>query len=410
MSDAVQSIDRAAGDRARPAPTGAAKRAPLCYVVDQEPGVRRFVSAVLDELGLKVAKFDNGAPMLESALRTPPDIIFVDFGLSSAEWTKSIDVLCTARIGCPVQLMSGLNAILVEDARRSGERRGLRMLPVLTKPLRREAIRQVVDGLKLRRDLLSTQKVPLIEVLKNGSLELWYQPKADLASKRLVGAEAFVRARHPDHGALPPECFLDGASEADLLTLTEHVLLTTLRDGRAFADFGAPMTLSINVPVSALAKLPIVTIVREERPKNGNWPGLILEITEDEIIPDVLLAHEIAKVLQPLGVGIAVDDFGAAYGSLVRMKDLPFVELKIDRSYVADCNIDRVSAGLCESVIELAHRFGIKAVGEGIETRLELKTLADMGCDLGQGFLFARPMQREKFAVLVQHRLDSGQA
>src|SRR5262249_31009525 len=155
----------------------------------------------------------------------------------------------------------------------------------------------------------------------------------------------------PTRGVLGPGAFLPGADEQTMLALTERVILTALRDWETFAAIGTSVKLSVNVPVSALLRLPLEAILREERPRAENWPGLIMEVTEDEIIHDLKIANEVADALRQFNCTLALDDFGAGYSSLARLRQLPFSELKIDRSYVSNCHIDRVNAGLCETII-----------------------------------------------------------
>ncbi len=248
-------------------------------------------------------------------------------------------------------------------------------------------------------------KVTLADVLRRDWFELWYQPKIDLRDKRLVGAEALVRARRPDGSVISPGSFLPGAGEAEMLTLTERVILTAMRDFEECAAQGATLKLSVNVPASAFVKLPIAQMLREERPAAANWPGLILEVTEDEVMHDLKIAQEIADELRALHCSLALDDFGAGYSSLARLRQLPFSELKIDRSYVTDCHTDKVNAGLCETIVELAKRFDLKTVAEGIETPHESHKLQGIGCDIGQGYLFAKPMAKEQFIGLLGRRL-----
>src|SRR5581483_2326539 len=131
---------------------------------------------------------------------------------------------------------------------------------------------------------------------------------------------ALVRARHPERGLIPPGLFLPGASEAQMLALTERVILTSLRDWEACAEYGVSVKLSVNVPVTALVKLPIAQMLREERPKAANWPGLIMEVTEDEIIHDLEIANEVADALNEFHCTLAIDDFGAGYSSLARLR------------------------------------------------------------------------------------------
>ena len=237
-------------------------------------------------------------------------------------------------------------------------------------------------------------KITLADVLANGWFELWYQPKIELKTMRLYGAEALVRARHPQRGVLPPGVFLPGAGENDMLALTERVILTALHDWDDFAATGLALKIAVNVPVSALVKLPISTMVREERPAAESWPGLILEVTEDEVIRDLKLANDAADELRAARCSLALDDFGAGYSSIARLKQLPFSEFKIDRAYVINCHTDRVNAGLCEMFVELAKRFGLKTVAEGIELTHESHKLQALGCDVGQGYLYAKPMSK----------------
>jgi EAL domain-containing protein (putative c-di-GMP-specific phosphodiesterase class I) len=222
---------------------------------------------------------------------------------------------------------------------------------------------------------------------------------------RMVGAEGLVRARHPARGVLSPAVFLPGASEDDMLALTERVIISALRDWEACAAHGMSMKLSVNVPVSALVKLPIATILREQRPGASNWPGLILEVTEDEIIHDLKIANDVADALRAFNCTLALDDFGAGYSSLARLRQLPFSELKIDRSYVTNCHVDRVNAGLCETIVELGRRFGLKTVAEGIETTHESHKLQGIGCQIGQGYLFAKPMSKAQLIGIMRRRL-----
>ena len=139
-----------------------------------------------------------------------------------------------------------------------------------------------------------------------------------------------------------------------MLALTERVIVKALNDWDDFAANGLSLKIAVNVPVSALVQLPISTMVREQRPAADSWPGLILEVTEDEIIRDLKLANEAADELQAARCSLALDDFGAGYSSIARLKQLPFSELKIDRAYVTNCHTDRVNAGLCEMFVELA--------------------------------------------------------
>jgi EAL domain-containing protein (putative c-di-GMP-specific phosphodiesterase class I) len=146
--------------------------------------------------------------------------------------------------------------------------------------------------------------------------------------------------------------------------------------------------------------------VREYRPDPEGWPGLIIDLTEEQVVKDVSLACDIAKELGRYNVRLAIDDFGRAYSSLTKVKELPFAEMKLDRSFVTDCGTDKVNAPICKTVIDLAHSFGALAVGIGIEKASELTALVSMGCDLGQGFLLGQPMPAERFIALLKQRAN----
>ncbi len=249
-------------------------------------------------------------------------------------------------------------------------------------------------------------RIAIAEALRNNWFEIWYQPKIDLKRKCLAGAEALARIRHPQLGVLLPGSFLPDVDEDSIAELAQHALLATLFDWTMFEEAGFNLHLAINVPVSVLLKLPIPRLVAEYRPKSARWPGLILEVTEDQIVRDIALAKEIATQLRVSGITIAIDDFGAGYSSFSSLRELPFAELKIDHSFVMACSTDATNAAICQTAIDLAHRFGSAAVAEGVESAADLQALMVMGCDFGQGVLIAPPMPKERFLELLRQRLN----
>jgi EAL domain-containing protein (putative c-di-GMP-specific phosphodiesterase class I) len=164
------------------------------------------------------------------------------------------------------------------------------------------------------------------------------------------------------------------------------------------------------VPANAFVQLPITQLIKELRPKSTEWPGLILEVTEDQVVNDLKMANEVANELRSLNCSLAIDDFGAGYSSLARLRQLPFSELKIDRAYVTDCDSDKTNAGMLETIVEMAHRFGLKTVAEGIETPHESHKLQGLGCSIGQGYLFAKPMAKEDFFAKIERHTGQRRA
>ncbi|HZV05696.1 MAG TPA: EAL domain-containing protein [Gemmataceae bacterium] len=248
-------------------------------------------------------------------------------------------------------------------------------------------------------------RIDITEALRQHWFEIWYQPKIDLRLKCLAGAEALPRLRHPDFGVLAPGSFVPQIDADAVTALAEHAVQAALRDWIMFADAGFNLHLSVNVPASVLSRLPMAQLVAESRPKAEEWPGLIVEVAEDQIVRDIAQAKEIAQQLLASHVAIAIDDFGAGYSSLSSLRDLPFAELKLNCGFVGGCATDATNAAICQTAIDLAHRFGSAAVAEGIERTADLQALMVMGCDFGQGALIAPPMPKQDFLDLLRQRL-----
>ena len=225
----------------------------------------------------------------------------------------------------------------------------------------------------------------------------------------IAGAEALLRGRHPEYGILPPAELLPPPGDPLYQDLSRFVLRRAMSDWRHFAENGLPLKLSVNIPVSVINAPDFISVVRELLPRDPLFPGLVIEVTEDEVIIDTAQVKEIATQLKLYNTWISIDDFGAAFSSLARLIDLPCVELKMDRSFVADCAVDEGKRSLCQSAIDLAHRFHAMVCAEGVEKVEDLDVLIGMGCDLAQGYLFARPMHPDNLVKLLLSRPQAGQ-
>jgi EAL domain-containing protein (putative c-di-GMP-specific phosphodiesterase class I) len=258
--------------------------------------------------------------------------------------------------------------------------------------------------------------------LRSDRIEFWYQPKIDLRHKRLVGVEAFARLRNIDGQVVAAGELLRGASSASVLALTERALISALKTSVNLCEIGVDVRLAVNVSIAALTKLPVVDIVRKYRPHGGKCMSLVFDISERQVLSSV---DEIAKIsgqLRRCGFSVAVDDFGASvvstleqpeiwneriertFDAIAQLKDVQFSELKLDRSLVKDCSKDDRRREICKHIIDLAHNFGSTAVAVGIERSSELKTMQELRCDIGQGYLFGRPMSEERFLMLLWDR------
>lgn len=388
----------------------------VCFVVDDEPGIQNIISLAAKGFGLQVECFRTAAKAIAALESFNPSLVFLDVSLEGSDAIDVIRGFGANGFRGTVQLMSGKDPVTIEEVRRVGERHALLMLPPLHKPFRLDHVRSVIKAhVELPAPKLNNgqtrvaaaendTRIDLDAMLRKNCLEVWYQPKIDLKKMQLAGVEALVRCRHPERGLLAPAAFLPHADENLMLRLTEKVLLTALGDWPKLAQVGFPVIVAVNVPVCVLGKLPINTLVRDHKPQHDKWPGLMLEVTEDQAMRDIPFLHEVATQLRIHDIWLSVDDFGTGYSHLARLKELPFAEVKLDRSLVTNCGENQNNASLCQAAIDLAHGFGCTAVGEGIESAAELKALVQMGCDLGQGYLFAKPMERDRLLhSLVQH-------
>ena len=386
------------------APPLAPGAAPLCYVVDEEGSIRHFLSLVLHGSGIDTMEFADGAALRQAMERRVPDLVFHNISLESADAIESVVALGKHGFRGAVQLMSARGAAVLDHVKNIGIQHKLVMLPVLKKPFETDAIVKIIQELKLGIPAAAAARIGLDEALDNKWIEFWYQPKIDLRKKQLAGAEAYARARHPQHGIVLPGAFMPGAPESSVIKLSELALASVLKAGLSFSSLGINLRLTVNIPVNALVKMPIEDIVKSHRPNPDKWAGLIIDVPEEQIVTDLALAGELTKRLERHNVRLAIDDFGRGYSSLARLGELPFAELKLDRNFVADCGTDKVNAPLCKTVIDLAHNFGRTAVAMGIEKAADAIALVSMGCDFGQGFLLGQPMSEERFVSLLRQR------
>jgi len=378
--------------------------APLCYVVDDDASIRHFLSLVLHGAGVDTMEFPDGNGLRSALERRTPDLVFLNISLEAADSIESVIALGKVAFRGHVQLTSMRGAAVLDHVKNIGLQHKLNMMPVLKKPFETDAIIKILRDLNLGTPAAAASTIDLDEAINSGWVEFWYQPKIDLRKKQLAGAEAYARARHPLHGVSLPGAFMPNATESSVIKLSEMALTSALKAGLTFSKLGLNLRLTVNIPVNALEKMRVEEIVRSYRPIASKWAGLIIDVPEEQIVTDLALAGELAARLERCNVRLAIDDFGRGTSSLARLGEMPFAELKLDRSFVADCGSDKVNAPLCKTVIDLAHNYGRVAVAMGIEKAADAMALVSMGCDYGQGFLLGQPMPEERFISLLRQR------
>jgi diguanylate cyclase (GGDEF)-like protein len=232
-----------------------------------------------------------------------------------------------------------------------------------------------------------------------GELVLHLQPQIAIGSGALVGAEALVRWQHPELGLLAPGDFLPAVAQTNVMRpLTRQMVADALDVAAAWRARGRSLAVSVNVAAHNLLDPDFPGVVAEHLARTG-VPArqLTLEVTEDAVMSDSDRAEAVLSALRALGVRLSLDDFGTGQSSLARLIHLPVDELKIDRSFVQGLALDPRNAAVVRAAVTLGHELGLDVVAEGIETPEALATLTEAGCDLGQGFLFARPLPAAEF-------------
>lgn len=370
------------------------------FIVDDEPQILAFMTKAMQGAGFSASAFSRIADIEAALTRQKPDVVILDLTLGGTDAIEVMRSLAASRYGGKVLLVSGHDAATLEEVQLIGVRYGLAMLPFLRKPFRIAELTARVAAVT-NSGGGTAGDVSLPTALQNNWLEVWYQPKFDLKSMLVGGAEALVRLRHPQHGVILPSAFLPPAGDPLYRPLSDFVIRRALADWVGLARIWSGMRLAVNVPVSVLQGTDFINGVRRHLPDDPKFPGLIFEITEDEAIREPELAREAATQLKLYNIDVSIDDFGAGHSSLARLKELPFAELKLDRSFVAGCAADARKLAMCRSVVELAHRFSMTAVAEGVETAEDLQVLIGMGYDLAQGYYFQRPMTGEDLTTML---------
>jgi EAL domain-containing protein (putative c-di-GMP-specific phosphodiesterase class I)/CheY-like chemotaxis protein len=388
-------------------------------ILDDEIQIGAVVCRLLTAMGIAATKFTDPLEFLLEVKRSPPDVLVVDLQLGRADAVDVIRKLDMLKFRGSVLLISGRDESMLREIERVGRAHGLCMLKSLQKPFRAADLKarlQTLAGSNADEPAVNkpvAEPAPnnpvtlLEEALSHEWLEMWYQPKIDLKSFAVVGAEALVRARHPERGIFQPADLLPPPGDPLYKPLSLFVIRRALADWRMLAHRQYPVKIAVNVPASILGAPGFVDFVRKALPPHPKFPGLIVEVTEDEVIRDLDWIHEVATQLRLYDVSLSIDDFGSAYASLSRIKDLPFRELKLDRSFVVNCASDALKRSLCHTVVDLAHCFGASACAEGVETEDDVRCLAELGFDSAQGFIFAKPMPCSEFLEFVARPLKT---
>lgn len=247
-------------------------------------------------------------------------------------------------------------------------------------------------------------EVQLRRAIERNEFVLHFQPRIDIASGRIVGAEALLRWNHPERGLVMPADFIGLSEDCKLVVpIGNRVIAEACRQLGAWRDAGLPqIPIAVNLAASHLRETALPDIVAESLARHGLSASLLeIEVTESVMLADPEDSIRNAVALNQLGVRIALDDFGMGYSSLSYLKRLPVSCLKIDRSFIHEMMQDTSSAGIVTAIIAMAHTLGLRVVAEGVEHDSQLVALRSRGCDEFQGFLHSCPLPAAEFAELL---------
>jgi EAL domain-containing protein (putative c-di-GMP-specific phosphodiesterase class I) len=263
-----------------------------------------------------------------------------------------------------------------------------------------------------RMDQHSPRRLTLMGELRQSveddELMLYYQPKLERASGRVVGVEALVRWRHKEHGIMAPDDFIPLAERTGLINqLTHWVLENALRQATLWQGSGIEVGIAVNLSTRNLLDPEFPDRIAGLLASHDYPPGrLTLEITETSIMADPELALEILRRIAAMGVRFAIDDFGTGYSSLAYLKRLPVSEIKIDKSFVMEMCESENDAVIVKATIDLGHNLGLQVVAEGVENEETMERLGALGCDLLQGHFIRLPLTATEFARWYQREVQ----
>jgi diguanylate cyclase (GGDEF)-like protein/PAS domain S-box-containing protein len=249
--------------------------------------------------------------------------------------------------------------------------------------------------------------------LDRGELEVHYQPFYSLDGRRIVGAEALVRWRHPTNGLIGPMGFIPLAEETGLiLPIGRYVLEQACQQVRSIRDrLGVELPVSVNLSPRQFQESGLLTQVAAALDASGLPPAsLMFEITESMVMEDLAGARDIMKKLCGLGVRLAIDDFGTGHSSLAYLKQFPVHEVKVDRAFIRGVADSRVDLAIVRAVIDIANAIGISAVAEGVETVEQVAGLQMLGCQIAQGYFFSHPLPAREFDLLLARHFTRASA
>ena len=366
---------------------------PLTFVVDDESAIREYVAHVAKQAGFVVETAGNGRELLDLLDVVSPTVIMLDLQMPAMDGIQAMHELALRHVTSKIVILSGSDPRILETAADIARQRGLDIAAVLQKPIRKNDLLAVLRKLNLESEAFSA--ATLRSCLDQNLLTLNYQPKISLKDYQTVGCEALLRCTDPAGRVISPEMVVGVAEGGGMIEeLSDWVFREALAQRQRWDQQGLPLDIAINLSARTsfnrdLPELFTARCAEYDVPTEA----VTIELTESSVMNDQLVAMETMVRLRLKGFKLSIDDFGTGYSSLLRLKQLPFTEIKVDKSFVTALHQSRDNAAIVKAIIQLATNLEMRCVIEGIEDQQALDFAAAHGCDQAQGYFIAKPLQ-----------------
>ncbi len=379
-----------------------------CLVVDDDLFMLKTLEVLLKQIGIQtIHSSDNAQDALKliANQNNHIDIIISDLNMPEMDGIQLLRHLGGLGVAKGIILVSGEDPRLLQSVKTLGETFDLMVLGTLGKPVSKLELGGLIESYEPPSDTPPTGPAAMVfadelrSAITNNELTAHYQPQISLADGRIVGVEALARWRHAQKGMISPGIFIGIAEKYGMIQdLTTHIFSESIAQAAEWRGQGFDINLSVNFSAQALTQLDMPEVLYETVQASGLRPqNLTIEITESTLADDLSIALDILTRMRLKGFGLSIDDFGTGFSSLDQLQKIPFTELKVDRSFVHNAHANRACQAILESSIELTKRLGIASVAEGVEDESDLELVRAQGCDIVQGYYFARPMPAEEF-------------
>ncbi len=381
-------------------------------VVEDHGFQRRIAVRLLTELGLKqILEGADGLHALEILRKqsVPPDVVLVDLDMPGMDGIECISHIAHEHLARSVVVVSALDPALLNTVQTMARAYGLRVLGSVEKPLTRDKLEAVLirfddsAGEDPADALVEFSVQDLTHALANGEIVAWFQPQVEFANGKVIGAEALARWERADGSVVRPHQFVPIMEREGLANaLTDRMLEETCRWKQRWDHGGTRIKMSVNVSAMALADPSAADRYQSILEGHDITPEeMILEITESSVMSDAARGLGLLARLRLKGFGLSIDDFGTGYSSLAQLSQIPFTELKIDQGFVLDAHAQPRKRAVVEASLDLARKLGLTTVAEGVESIEDWQMLAELGCDIAQGYLIGRPVPGSELQAVI---------